>query len=277
MTSGKKAGAALVAINLAAWVVAILIVLPIVWMVVTSFKPELDAARFPPSFVSFAWTFDNYRQVLDDGTYFTDALNSLLIASGSTALAFLFGIPAAWAMAFAPSKRTHNLLLWMLSTKMLPPVGVLVPIYLLGRQTGLLDTRTLVIAILCAGNMPIVVWMLFANFREVPKEILEAARMDGAAIVHELGRILLPLALPGLASTFLLVFTLAWNEAFWTLSLTSANAAPLTALIATFSSPQGLFLARLSAASVLAILPVLIIGWFSQRQLVQGLTFGAVK
>lgn len=273
----RRTGRAGIAIDLAAWTVAFVIAFPILWALLTSFKPELEAARFPPSFVRFGWTLANYRQVLDEGTYFADALNSVLIAGGSTALAMLLAIPAAWATAFAPTRRTRGLLLWMLSTKMLPPVGVLVPIYLLARGAGLLDTRAAVIAILCIGNLPIVVWMLFAHFREVPKEILEAARMDGASLASEFARVLLPLALPGLASTFLLGFTLAWNESFWTLNLTSVDAAPLTAFIATFSSPQGLFLARLSAASILAILPVLVIGWFSQRQLVQGLTFGAVK
>jgi sorbitol/mannitol transport system permease protein len=175
-------------------------------------------------------------------------------------------------MAFAPTKRTKDILLWMLSTKMMPPVGVLVPIYLIYRDLGLLDSRAGLIFILCLGNLPIVVWMLFTYFKEIPKDILEAARMDGATIGRELIYVLTPMAIPGLASTMLLNFILAWNEAFSTL-----EAAPLTVFIASYSSPEGLFWAKLSAASTLAIAPVLVLGWFSQRQLVRGLTFGAVK
>jgi sorbitol/mannitol transport system permease protein len=165
----------------------------------------------------------------------------------------------------------------MLSTKMLPAVGALIPIFLFYRDMGLLDTRTGVILLLAAANLPIAAWMLYANFREVPAEILEAARMDGASLLQEILVVLAPMALPGLASTFFLIFTLAWNESFWTLNVTSTDAAPLTVFIAAFSSPQGLFWAKLSAASMLSILPVLVVGWFCQRELVHGLTFGAVK
>ena len=140
-----------------------------------------------------------------------------------------------------------------------------------------LDTLTGLTVILCLGNLPIVVWMLFTYFKDIPKDILEAARMDGATIGRELVYVLTPMAVPGLASTLLLNLILAWNEAFWTLRLSTDDAAPLTAFIASFSSPQGQFLAKLSAASVLAILPILLLGWFSQKQLVRGLTFGAVK
>jgi sorbitol/mannitol transport system permease protein len=145
------------------------------------------------------------------------------------------------------------------------------------RHLDLLDTRLGVTLLLAAGNLPIAIWMLFSNFREVPAEILEASRMDGVSIWQELIIVLAPMALPGIASTFFLIFTLAWNESFWTLNLTTTQAAPLTTFIAAFSSPQGLFWARLSAASMLSIVPVLLIGWLCQRQLVRGLTFGAVK
>ncbi|MGI9510589.1 MAG: carbohydrate ABC transporter permease, partial [Geminicoccaceae bacterium] len=168
-------------------------------------------------------------------------------------------------------------LMWMLSTKMLPPVGVLVPLYLIFRDTGLLDTRTGLILVLMLIDLPIIVWMLYTYFKEIPGDILEAARMDGAPLMKEIIYVLTPMALPGIASTFLLNIILAWNEAFWTLNLTSSEAAPLTAFIASYSSPEGLFWAKLSAASMMAIAPILIIGWFSQKQLVRGLTFGAVK
>jgi sorbitol/mannitol transport system permease protein len=165
----------------------------------------------------------------------------------------------------------------MLSTKMLPPVGVLVPMYLIFRDLGLLDTRIGLTVVFTLINLPIVVWMLYTFFKEVPKDILEAGRMDGAKPKQELTFLLMPLALPGIASTALLAIILAWNEAFWSLNLTTSSAAPLTTFIASFSSPQGLFWAKLSAASTMAIAPILVFGWMSQKQLVRGLTFGAVK
>ncbi|NSX87047.1 carbohydrate ABC transporter permease, partial [Agrobacterium tumefaciens] len=189
----------------------------------------------------------------------------------------IIAIPAAWAMAFSPTKRTKDILMWMLSTKMMPAVAVLVPIYLIFRNAGLLDTRIGLTVMLTFINLPIVIWMLYTYFREIPGEILEAARMDGASLWNEIVHVLTPMAVPGIASTLLLNVILAWNEAFWTIRLTTTNAAPLTAFIASFSSPQGLFWAKLSAASMMAIAPILVIGWFSQKQLVRGLTFGAVK
>jgi sorbitol/mannitol transport system permease protein len=180
-------------------------------------------------------------------------------------------------MAFAPTKRTKDVLMWMLSTKMMPPVGALIPIYLMFRNSGLLDTRTGLVIVLTLINLPIIVWMLYTYFKEIPGEILEAARMDGASLVKEIVYVLTPMAVPGIASTLLLNIILAWNEAFWTLNLTASKAAPLTAFIASYSSPEGLFYAKLSAASTMAIAPILILGWFSQKQLVRGLTFGAVK
>jgi sorbitol/mannitol transport system permease protein len=261
----------------AAWLVGFLIFFPILWMILASFKTELEAFSTPPSFLFFHWTLENYATVQERSDYLHHALNSLIIAGGSTLIALLIAVPAAWSMAFAPTKRTKDLLLWMLSTKMLPPVGVLVPIYLIFRDFGLLDSRAGLILVLCLGNLPIVVWMLFTYFKEIPKDILEAARMDGATIGKELIYVLTPMAVPGIASTLLLNFILAWNEAFWTLNLSTSEAAPLTVFIASYSSPEGLFWAKLSAASTLAIAPILILGWFSQRQLVRGLTFGAVK
>jgi sorbitol/mannitol transport system permease protein len=192
-------------------------------------------------------------------------------------LALAFALPAAYAMAFFPTRRTKGTLLWMLSTKMLPPVGVLVPIYLLFRDLSLLDKRLGLLSVYTLINLPIVIWMLFTFFKEVPREVLEAARMDGAGPKHEILSFLLPLSLPGIASTALLAVILAWNEAFWSLNLTAAKAAPLTAFMASFSSPEGLFWAKLSAASTMAIAPVVVFGWLSQRHLVRGLTFGAVK
>jgi sorbitol/mannitol transport system permease protein len=263
--------------TIGAWFFGFLIFFPILWMVLASFKTELEAFAIPPSFLFFHWTTENYVTVQERSDYLHHAMNSIIIAGGSTLIALLIAIPAAWSMAFSPTKRTKDILLWMLSTKMMPPVGVLVPIYLIYKSFGLLDSRIGLVFILCLGNLPIVIWMLFTYFKEIPRDILEAARMDGATIGRELIYVLTPMAIPGLASTMLLNLILAWNEAFWTLNLTTSNAAPLTTFIASYSSPEGLFWAKLSAASTLAIAPILVLGWFSQKQLVRGLTFGAVK
>jgi polyol transport system permease protein len=260
-----------------AWLIGIAIFFPILWTVLTSFKTEAEAIASPPSFLVFEWTLENYSTVQDRSDYFRHFWNSVVISFGSTLLGLLIAIPAAWSMAFVPGKRTKDVLMWMLSTKMLPPVGVLIPIYLLFRDTGLLDTRIGLVLVLTLINLPIIVWMLFTYFREIPGEILEAARMDGAELWAEIIYVLTPMAIPGIASTLLLNIILSWNEAFWTLNLTAVDAAPLTAFIASYSSPEGLFYAKLSAASTMAIAPILIIGWFSQKQLVRGLTFGAVK
>ena len=180
-------------------------------------------------------------------------------------------------MSFFPTLKTQSTLLWMLSTKMMPAVGVLVPIYLLFRTFGLLDTVAGLIIIYTLMNLPIAVWMSYTYFCEIPAAILEAGRIDGANTWQELWHLLRPMSLPGLSSTGLILIIFAWNEAFWSINLTSANAAPLTAFIASYSSPEGLFWAKLSAASLLAVAPIMVLGWLTQKQLVQGLTFGAVK
>jgi|TARA_B100000700_G_scaffold267573_3_gene307505 sorbitol/mannitol transport system permease protein len=257
------------------WTLALVIFFPIFWMIVTGFKTEAEAIADPS--LIFSPTLENYAEVQSRAGYAKFALNSVVVAFGSTLLALLIAIPAAYSMAFLPTKRTKGTLLWMLSTKMLPPVGVLVPIYLLFRDTGLLDTRTGLVIVYTLMNLPIVVWMLYTFFKDMPKDILEAGRMDGAGTLQEVIYLLLPLTLPGIASTGLLAVILSWNEAFWSLNLTSSQAAPLTAYIASFSSPEGLFWAKLSAASTMAIAPILIFGWLTQKQMVRGLTFGAVK
>lgn len=264
-------------ITILAWAIGLMMFFPILWTILTSFKTEAEAIASPPSFIAFEWTLENYFEVQARSNYFRHFANSVVISFGSTILGLLIAIPGAWAMAFVPGKRTNNLLVWMLSTKMLPPVGVLIPIYLIFRDFGLLDTRTGLVIVLTLINLPIIIWMLYTYFKEIPGEILEAARMDGATLRAEIIHVLTPMALPGIASTLLLNVILAWNEAFWTLNLTAAKAAPLTAFIASYSSPEGLFYAKLSAASTMAIAPILILGWFSQKQLVRGLTFGAVK
>lgn len=263
-------------VTLLGWTVALLIAFPVIWMVLTSLKSETEAiSRTPHLF--FHPSLQSYVAVQQQAKYLRFAWNSIAISFGSTLLALLLAIPAAYAMAFMPSRRTRATLLWMLSTKMMPAVGVLVPVYLFFRDASLLDTRTGLLLVDALGNLPIVVWMLYIFFKDVPREVLEAARMDGASPLREVYNLLLPLSMPGIVSTSLLAIILTWNEAFWSLTLTASKAAPLTAFIASFSSPQGLFYAKLSAASTMAIAPILILGWLSQKQLVRGLTFGAVK
>ncbi|RVG07691.1 carbohydrate ABC transporter permease [Sinorhizobium meliloti] len=258
------------------WGVSLVMAFPILWMTIAAFKTEGQAIATPPVFL-FAPTLENFAAVFDRANYPHFFMNSVIIAGGSTLLALIIGLPAAYAMAFYPTKRTKSILVWMLSTKMMPAVGVLVPIYLMFRSAGLLDSRMGLIAMYTLMNLPIVVWMLFTFFKDVPKEILEAALLDGARPLQQFWMLLLPMTLPGIASTGLLAVILSWNEAFWSINLSTHNAAPLTAFIASFSSPEGLFWAKLSAASLLAIGPILVFGWMTQKQLVRGLTFGAVK
>ncbi|HUB11392.1 MAG TPA: carbohydrate ABC transporter permease [Acetobacteraceae bacterium] len=259
-----------------AWLAALLMFFPIFWMVFASFKTESEAIQTPPVLV-FHPTLENYRDIFSRADYPLFAWNSTLISLAATAIMLAVAVPAAFAMAFYPTKRTRGTLLWMLSTKMLPAVGVLMPIYLIAKQTGLLDSRIALILIYMLSNLPIGVWMLFTFFRETPKAIIEQSRIDGAGVWDSIVHVLLPLGLPGIASTALLSIILCWNEAFWSLNLSAHDAAPLTAFIASFSAPEGLFWAKLSAAATLATVPILLFGWFSQRQLVRGLTFGAVK
>lgn len=263
--------------TLAAWFVALLIFFPVLWMILTSFKTEASAVASPPEFLGADWTLENYAEVWARSDYPRFFWNSVVISVGSTLLGLVVAIPAAWSMAFVPGRKTKDLLMWMLSTKMMPAVAVMIPLYLVFQRIGLFDTKIGLVLALMLMNLPIIVWMLYTYFKEIPGEILEAARMDGASLWNEIVHVLTPMAVPGIASTLLLNVILAWNEAFWTITLTTTKAAPLSAFIASFSAPQGLFYAKLSAASTMAIMPILILGWFSQKQLVRGLTFGAVK
>ncbi len=276
MATRSKYPPALILRTLIAWLVTLLLFFPLAWLIMTAFKTELQAIAVP-SLLWFTPTLDNFREVQERSDYLLYARNSLMTSVVSTVVGLLIAAPAAYSMAFFKGRHTKNILMWMLSTKMMPAVGALVPIYVLAQQAGLLDTRTGLIIIFMLSNLPIMVWMLYSHFKDIPHEILEAARMDGANLWQEFYRVTMPLALGGLASTGLLCLVLSWNEAFWSLNLSSAKAGTLATLIASYSSPEGLFWAKLSAASLMAIAPIVVFGWFSQKQLVQGLTFGAVK
>ena len=259
-----------------AWAVALLLVFPLAWLFLTAFKTELQAIAQPP-LLWFTLSLEGFREVHERSDYLLYAKNSVITSVLSTLLGLLLAAPAAYAMAFFKGKYTKDILMWMLSTKMMPAVGALVPIYVLAQKSHLLDTQLALIIVFALSNLPIMVWMLYSHFKDIPREILEAARMDGATLWQEVRLVLLPLGMGGLASTGLLCLVLSWNEAFWSLNLSAAKAGTLATLIASYSSPEGLFWAKLSAASLMAIAPIVVFGWFSQKQLVQGLTFGAVK
>ncbi|MEY2655141.1 MAG: hypothetical protein RLZZ524_2169 [Pseudomonadota bacterium] len=266
----------LVARTLVAWVVTLILFFPLGWLVLTAFKTELQAISVPP-LLFFPPTMENFHEVQERSDYLLYAKNSLITSVASTLLGLALAAPAAYSMAFFRSRHTKDVLMWMLSTKMMPAVGALVPIYVLAQQSALLDTLTGLTIVFTLSNLPIMVWMLYTGFKEIPRDILEAARMDGATLWQEARQVLLPLSMGSFASTGLLCLVLSWNEAFWSLNLSAAKAGTLAALIASYSSPEGLFWAKLSAASLMAIAPIVVFGWFSQKQLVQGLTFGAVK
>jgi sorbitol/mannitol transport system permease protein len=258
------------------WLVAGVMAFPVFWMALAAFKTELEAIASPP-LVFFTPTLENFAEMQQRVDYLAHAWNSIAVAFGSTILALVIAAPAAYSMAFFPTQRTRGVLLWMLSTKFMPAVGVLVPIYLLLISAGLLDTRTGLLLITLLANLPLVVWMLYSYFKEVPLEILEAGWMDGARPLQQLEFVLLPLAGPGVASTALLAVIMSWNESFWCINVTAVNASTLAVAIASFSNPEGFFWAKLSAVSLASVAPIMVLGWLAQRQLVRGLTFGAVK
>ena len=260
-----------------AWIIALIFFFPIFWLVFTSFKTDADAVK-PEHLLFFTPTLENYANMTENYDYWRFAINSVITATFATAFALVVGVPAAYAMAFDPSRHTKDILVWMLSTKMLPAAAVLYPMtFLTKNMLGLFDTHFLIIVVLCLINLPIVIWMLFTYFKEIPKDIIEAGKMDGVSTWGEIKDILIPLAWGGIASTALLTFIFCWNEAYLTVRLTTIDAATLSKLIEGNRAPEGLFFGRLSAVSTAAVGPIVVLGWFCQKQLVQGLTFGAVK
>lgn len=262
--------------TLLAWIVGLLFFFPIFWLVLTSFKTDADAVK-PEFLFFFTPTLENYSNMTDNYDYWRFATNSVITSVFATIFALAVGIPCAYSMAFNPTRATKDVLMWMLSTKMLPAAAVLYPMTFLTKSLGLFDTHFMVILVLCLINLPIVIWMLFTYFKEIPKEIIEAGQMDGVNTWGEIKEILIPLAWGGIASTALLCFIFCWNEAYWTVRLTTTDAATLSKLIEGNRAPEGLFFGRLSAVSAAAVGPIIVLGWFCQKQLVQGLSFGAVK
>jgi sorbitol/mannitol transport system permease protein len=262
-------------LNLLNYAIALFFFFPILWTVLTGFKREVDAAATPPVLL-FDATLENFRAVFD-ANYLSYFNNTVLLSVGSTLVALVLGLPAAYSLAFHPSKRTPKVLSWVLSTKMLPAVGALIPLIVIYKRVGLFDSRLGMILLYGAFNLPLVIWMMRSFFADLPKEILEAAIVDGAGFLQIMTRIVLPLSAPGLAATALLSVIFSWNEFLLAVNLTGANSGTLPVFISGFMTSEGLFWAKMSAASTLAVAPVILAGWLAQRSLVRGLTFGAVK
>jgi sorbitol/mannitol transport system permease protein len=258
-----------------AWFAAIIFFFPVFWMVLTSFKPESAAYTNPPKFV-FHPTLDQYKAVFSTGMG-PFLANSAIATVISVLLVLLLATPAAYALSMRPGGRWGDALLFLKYTQKLPVVAAIVPIYLAVRDIGMLDSIPTLIVLYTAMNLPIAVWMMRSFFLEVPGEILEAARIDGADLRHELTEVVMPVVAPGLAATALICAIFAWNEFFFALNLTSIRAATMPVFLVSFVTSEGLFWAKLAAAATLASVPVLIAGWIAQRQLVRGLSMGAIK
>ena len=257
-----------------AWVVAIAFFLPVLWMVITAFKPESAAETWPPRFV-FRPTLSQFRLVFSGmGPYLTHSVEATL---GSTVLVLLLGVPAAYALSVYPVRRWRDGLFFFISTKMLPIVAAIGPLYVIALHTHLLDSIWLLIILYTAMNLPLAVWMIRSFMLEVPREVLEAARLDGAGRIREMTSVILPVVRPGLVSTSLICIIFAWNELFLALNLTVTNAATMPMFLISSVPQEGLYIAHLSAAATVASVPVILVGWIAQRSLVRGMAMGAIK
>ncbi|MGX7695109.1 carbohydrate ABC transporter permease [Gordonia polyisoprenivorans] len=257
------------------WILAIGFFFPVLWMVLTAFKKESDAATNPPTFF-FAPTLQQFRNVFDAGIG-TPLLNSLFATIVSTILVLVLGVPAAFALSLRPVRKTKDALFFFISTKMLPIVAAIIPLYVIVGKIGMLDNVWTLVILYTAMNLPIAVWMMRSFFLEVPGELLEAASIDGASLWTSVREVILPLISPGIAATALICVIFSWNEFFFAVNMTAVNGQTMPVFLTGFMSGQGLYWAQLSAASVLAALPVVICGWIAQNKLVRGLSFGAIK
>jgi sorbitol/mannitol transport system permease protein len=270
--SSRWAGAAL---TLLGWIVALILFFPVFWMVLTGFKQERDAFTSPPKFI-FKPTLDQFHAVLSGGLQ-PALLNSFWATAGSTILVIALGLPAAYALSIRPIEKWQDALFFFLSTRMLPVVGAIVPIYIIARDISMLDNIWTLVVLYTAMNLPIAVWMLRSFMSEVPTEVLEASRVDGANLRQEATKVLFPMIAPGIAATALICVIFAWNEFLLAVTLTAVRAQTVPVYLVSFITSEGAFWARLSAAATLAAIPVLLAGWVAQRYLVRGLTLGAIK
>jgi sorbitol/mannitol transport system permease protein len=264
-----------VLLGLVAWLVGIIFILPILWMLLTSFHSEESAATNPPSLAA-PLTFDGYREFFGSGPW-PSLLNSMTASVVSTILVLLLAIPAAYALSIRPVRRWSDVMFFFLSTKMLPLVAGLLPIYLFAQRAQLLDNIWLLIIFYTAMNLPIAVWMMRSFLAEVPVEMLEAAQMDGAGVIRLLREIVVPVVAPGIAAVSLICFIFSWNELLFARVLTATVAQTAPVFLTGFVTSQGLFLAKVCAAAIVVSLPVLVAGFAAQDKLVQGLSLGAVK
>ena len=261
-----------------AWLVGLLWIFPVVWTVFTSFKTEEDASA---QTLHQGLSFGRYSDVSHSttGTLSLQAAftNSLVVVAVSTLIVLLLALPAAYALAIRPIHKWRDVLFFFISTKFLPVVASIFPIYVYAEKWNLIGTRTVLIILYIAINLPLAVWMLRSFFKEVPRELIEAAEIDGTSLLNQLRSVILPIAAPGIAATALLCVIFAWNEYFYALQLNFANASTMPQWVTTNVSTRGNFLAKLSAASVIACLPVVLAGWAAQKRLVRGLSMGALK
>jgi polyol transport system permease protein len=258
-----------------AWIIGIAFFFPVLWMVLTSFKQEADAYTDPPK-LFFTPTLDQYRSVLDSGIG-TALMNSLFATAVSTIFVLALGVPAAFALSLRPVRKTQDALFFFISTKMLPLVAAIIPLYVIVGDIGMLDNIWTLVILYTSMSLPIAVWMMRSFFLEVPSELLEAASMDGASLWTSVREVILPLVSPGIAATALICVIFSWNEFFFAVNLTAVQAQTLPVFLVGFITGQGLYWAELSAAAVLTALPVILAGWFAQNKLVRGLSFGAIK
>ncbi|EME65222.1 carbohydrate ABC transporter permease [Rhodococcus ruber] len=258
-----------------AWIAALGFFFPVFWMVLTAFKQEADAYSDPPKFF-FTPTLDQFRAVFDTGVG-VSLLNSAFATGVSTILVLLLGVPAAFALSLRPVRKTKDALFFFISTKMLPIVAAIIPLYVIVANIGLLDNIWALIILYTAMNLPIAVWMMRSFFLEVPGELLEAASMDGANLWTSVREVILPLVSPGIAATALICVIFSWNEFFFAVNLTAVQAQTIPVFLVGFITGEGLYWARLSAAATMAALPVVLAGWLAQNKLVRGLSFGAIK
>ena len=267
------------ALGFAAWVTALIFFFPVFWMVLNSFKSEQDANTSPKLF--FHPTFDRYKDVTRSAgglLSFSEAFaNSAVVVLVSTLIVLTLAIPAAYALAVRPVRKWRDVLFFFISTKFLPVVASILPVWILAKNLHLLNTRQVLIILYMGINLPLAIWMLRSFFQEIPRELIEAAEIDGASLKGQLTSIILPLAAPGIAATALLCVIFAWNEFFYAVQLNPVKGSTVPIWVTTNISTRGDFLAKLSAASVLACIPVVLAGWIAQKRMIRGLAMGAIK
>jgi polyol transport system permease protein len=256
------------------WVVGIGFFIPVLWMVITAFKPESAAETWPPKF-TFSPTLSEFRLVFNGMDPYIE--HSAIATVGSTIVVLVLALPAAYALSIRPVGKWRDSLFFFISTKMLPVVAAIGPLYVIALKTHLLDSIWLLIILYAAMNLPLAIWMIRSFMLEVPSEMLEAARLDGAGRIREITEVIMPVVSPGLVSTALICIIFAWNELFLALNLTVTNAATMPMFLISSVPQEGLYIAHLSAAATVASVPVIIVGWIAQRSLVRGLSMGAIK